>query len=132
MKSLEGKQFILLWTVLTGSARTNLMEEKGPIEAPGGNPASRKLLEKPFVLSMKHEVSRTHHLLPGVIREGRQQRRMIFILDKRSILLQLFSIHIFCAGLFWLEKYISDSETFSERSSWPCSLEGRKQLNIDF
>lgn len=72
MKSLEGRQLVLLWTVLTGSARTNLIAKKGPIEAPGGKPASRKLLEKPFVLSMKHEVSRTHHLLPGVIREGRQ------------------------------------------------------------
>jgi len=78
VKSLEGRQFILLWTVLTGSARTNLIVEKGPIEAPEGKPASRKLLEKPFVLSVKHEVSRTHHLLPGVIREGRQQSKMGF------------------------------------------------------
>lgn len=68
----------MLWTVLTGSARTNLIAEKGPIEAPEGKPASRKLLEKPFVLSMKHEVSRTRRLLPGVIREGRQQRKMVF------------------------------------------------------
>lgn len=52
-----------MWTVLAGSARTNLIAEKGLIESPEGKPASRKLLEKPFVLSMKHEVSRTHHLL---------------------------------------------------------------------
>lgn len=35
------------------------------------SPASRELLEKPFVLSLKREVSRTHHLLPGVIRMGK-------------------------------------------------------------
>lgn len=87
MKSLEGRQFVLPWTVLTGSARTNLTTAKGPIEAPEGKPASRKLLEKPFVLSVKHEVSRTHHLLPKMIRKGRQQRQALSIEDERSILL---------------------------------------------
>lgn len=42
-------------------------------------PASRELLEKPFVLSMKPEVSRTHSLLPGVIRGGRQQSKTDFV-----------------------------------------------------
>lgn len=37
------------------------------------SPASRELLEKPLVLSMKREVGRTHRLLPAVIRGGRQQ-----------------------------------------------------------
>lgn len=70
MKSLKGRQYILLVDSTYGVLEDQPNSRKEVHSNSRRSPASSFLLEKPFVLYMKHKVSRTLHISLGVIKKG--------------------------------------------------------------